>query len=487
MSSDPNPPTTPIARRRPVAASLAALIAATVLAPAVLLTSTAPAQATPSGPGPGPGPGPGEKIAKALAESPVYVDPSYAASAVPPARQKELVRRIEATGLPIKVVLVPLTKGDAYNGDADTLAGVVRDRLGDRSPKADGDLILLTTDGEFHDSIRGHEWPGEAHQAEDAANAVDLMDELDDAGLADLTAETVTVIERGNGRAEYEKQSKKLHEDLARNREPETSKDGDSNDSDDGRDGGLPWPLIAALAVPTLALALLAAFLVRSAHRRRTGQADAPFAFPRAVFAAARAADEAELRRRAEAEVLALGEAARAADTGATPGLQRALDAYDAAGTVLDSARGLPDLAGVLALVMEGRDALAGTPDPLPLCFFNPLHGRAVRTLSWRPLGHREQLRVSACTDCAHAVRDRRAPEVLTDTGTGTGTNTGTSAGSGPGGTPLPYFEVDASKSVWAATGYGSLIDGGGPDAEDGLARRVGRGDFSRGRGSSRG
>ncbi|NEB45943.1 hypothetical protein G3I45_16425, partial [Streptomyces sp. SID339] len=142
------------------------------------------------------------------------------------------------------------------------------------------------------------------------------------------------------------------------------------------------------------------------------------------------------------------------------------LDAYAAAGTVLDSARGLPDLAGVLALVTEGRDALAGTPDPLPLCFFNPLHGRAARPVTWRPLGRRDQLRVCACTACAHAIRTRRAPEVLTDTAP-------------PDGRPIPYFEAQADSSVWAATGYGSLL---GNDAEGGLAGRVGRGDFSRGR-----
>ncbi|MYZ14676.1 hypothetical protein, partial [Streptomyces sp. SID337] len=390
MSSDPNRPTASPARRRPVGASgAAALITGTAVL--ALLTSAGPVLAAPAAP-----PAPGAAIARALTKSPVYVDPSYAASAVPPARQKELVRQIEATGLPIKVVLVPLAKGDAYNGDADTLAGVVRDRLkdgADRAPSADGrpatdvdapphdDLILLTTDGEFPDSIRGHEWPGEAHQAEDAADAVGLMDELDDASLADLTAEAVTVIERGNGTAEYEKERKKLDESLAG--------DGDSDGRREDR-GGPSWPLIAAVAIPALALALPAAFLVRSARRRHAGSAAAPFALPQAVFAAARAADEAELRRRAEAEVLALGEAARAADTGTTPGLQQALDAYAAAGTVLDSARGLPDLAGVLALVTEGRDALAGTPDPLPLCFFNPLHGRAARPVTWRPLGRRD-------------------------------------------------------------------------------------------------
>ncbi|MGB8945483.1 MAG: hypothetical protein WCD21_35410, partial [Streptomyces sp.] len=175
----------------------------------------------------------------------------------------------------------------------------------------------------------------------------------------------------------------------------------------------------------------------------------------------------AALRRQTEAEVLALGEAIQAADT-SSPGMQSALDAYAAAGTVLDAGRGLPDLAGVLALVTSGRDALEGTAWPLPLCFFNPLHGRAQLRIHWRPLGRRDQLHVAACGECATAVRTRRAPEVLTDD---------------LDGRTVPYFEVPADRSVWAATGYGSLLNEPSDTDENGLAGRVGRGDFSRGRG----
>jgi hypothetical protein len=135
---------------------------------------------------------------------------------------------------------------------------------------------------------------------------------------------------------------------------------------------------------------------------------------------------------------------------------------------VLDGARGLPDLAGVLALVAEGRDALhqadgrGGRPAAqraaLPLCFFHPLHGRADRRIRWRPMGRREGLRVAACEACADAVREHRAPEVLTDT---------------VDGRSVPYFEVPAEDSLWAATGYGSLGD-------EPLATRVARGDFRR-------
>ncbi|MEU6906708.1 hypothetical protein ABZ935_15380 [Streptomyces coeruleorubidus] len=385
----------------------------TVLAALLLAALTT----TPARAGDGDAPSAGQRIAEALRTSPVYVDEAYA-DAVPPSRQRELAERIRRTGLPIKVVLTPHTKGDAFDGDSDVLAGVVRDRLPDER-----ELILITTDGEFPDSLNGYEWPADTHQAEDAVDAVGFLDETRDAGLADLTAKAVELVAEGKGTERYEEAMKDLN-DTAPARKPEPGEPGDSR-----------WWLWPLAAVPALALAALA---TRALVRSRK----AVPAVPQLVFATARAADEAELRRRAEAEVLALGEATQAAGVSTTPGLRHALDAYAAAGRVLDEARGVPDLAGALALAQEGRDALAGSPG-LPLCFFNPLHGRAALRTGWRPLGRRDRLDVAVCQDCADALRDRRAPEVLTDR-------------AGDGRT-VPYFELPAGRSVWSATGYGSL------------------------------
>lgn len=364
----------------------------------------------------------GERIAKALRESPVYVDAAYAA-AVPPVRERQLARQIARTGLPIRVVLVPLAKGDAFDGDADTLAAVVRDRLPQR------DLILITTDGDFTDSLNGYEWPADTHQTADAVAAAGFLDETQDAGLADLTSKAVELVAEGDGTKAYEEATRDLGERAA----PPKPRERESR-----------WPMAAAgLAVLTALIVLL---LVRR-RRRRTASPQ--------VFTTARAADEAAVRARASSEVMALASAVQAADVAATPGLRPALDAYEAAGKVLDAARGVPDLAGVLALVAEGEDALAGASDALPLCFFNPLHGRATGRKTWRPLGRRERAKMAVCTACAAALRAHRSPEVLTD------------------GASVPYFEVTGS--VWAATGYGSLLRG-----EDSLAGRVARGDFTR-------
>ncbi|WP_405913055.1 hypothetical protein OG760_20985 [Streptomyces sp. NBC_00963] len=416
--------------------SVAAPLTTLLVALALLLIPVSPAAARSS---------PGERIAKALSTSPVYVDPGYADS-VPPARRKQLVAQIVKTGLPIKVVLVPLVKGDTFNGDSDGLQRVVRDHLTQRN------LILITT-SDLAGFLSGREWPDDRHQTQDAVSAVGFLDEMKDAGLADQVSKAIELVQQGNGTRVYKDATSGLGESAHHN-------------SSKSRTGGRasPWLVIAAGVVAVLAIAGCLLVFVRLRRRRQVS----PFAFPKAVFAAAATADERALRKHADAEVIALGEAVQAASD-SLPGLPRALDAYSAAGKVLDAAHGLPDLAGVLALVTDGRDALTGgTPSPLPLCFFNPLHGRAARRIDWRPLGRRDRLNVAACDTCAQAVRTRRPPEVLT-------------APDSKGGRSVPYFEIPAERSVWAATGYGSLVR----SDEDGMAARVGRGEFSRAAGRS--
>ncbi|OLT37263.1 hypothetical protein BJF79_30055 [Actinomadura sp. CNU-125] len=203
----------------------------------------------------------------------------------------------------------------------------------------------------------------------------------------------------------------------------------------------------------------------------RPGAAGDALLLPRAVFATADRATRDELRAQASAEVIAFGELLDRTDLpGGDPAvrdlLTRALDAYSAAGKVLDDAAGVPDLAGVLVLVDQGRDALAsagslaagGPAVPSePLCFFNPLHGDAAVRLTWRPPGTRRTLRVRACRECARTAKDRGTPKYLLDE---------------RGDRPVPYFEVPAETSVWAETGYGQL--------RSDLIERILRGDRTR-------
>ncbi|MEV0370027.1 hypothetical protein AB0I10_09405 [Streptomyces sp. NPDC050636] len=430
MSTDP--------RRRP-GRPLRIALAATASSIALLLCTTSPAMAAES---------PGQKIAHALGRSPVYVDPSLA-SAVGEDQQRKLVSRIRHTGLPIRVALVPLVEGDSWGGEPEQLAEVVHDRMG-------GGPSILITLGDYHDDIAAREWPSDAHQARDAANAVFHQDDMKDAGLSQRVARAIDIIDAGNGKEEYEKATADLNSPSATAGSEGAPPSSPPSSSSSSSSSSSPLVRILSLVIGPMLLLAATGLLLR--RRARLRDLSTPFALPRSVFAAARTADEAGLRDRAAEEVIRLGEEAHAAQ-GDPTSTERALDAYTSAGTVLDQARGIPDLAGVFALIAEGRAALSKVPAALPLCFFHPLHGTAARRIPWRPLGRREQLRVAACDTCIRAVRSRRAPEVLTDR---------------RDGRPVPYFEVPADDSLWAATGYGSLL------TEDTLTARVRRGDFTR-------
>ncbi len=430
-------------RRRPAARRLRTLLGLGASTVALLFAAAAPGAAAGRSPG---GESPGQKIADALRRSPVHVDPSLS-TAVDADQQRKLVDQIKRTGLPIRVALVPLVEGDSWGGKPDQLAEVVHDRMG-------GGPSILITLGDLPGDISAREWPANAHQASHAAAAVFFQDDMKGAGPAQRVARAISIIKAGNGDAVYEK---------ATAQSLGTSAPGPDKTSGAGKAGpsdaqGSSLIRILSLVVGPVLLLAAAGLLLR--RRARLRDLSTPFALPRSVFAAARKSDEAGLRDRANEEVVRLGEEARAAQ-GEPAALERALDAYAAAGTVLDRARGTVDLAGVFALIAEGRAALSTAPATLPLCFFHPLHGPAVRRIPWRPLGRREQLRVAACETCLRAVRSRRAPEVLTDR---------------RDGRPVPYFEVPAEDSLWAATGYGSLLSG----ADDSLTGRVQRGDFTR-------
>ncbi|MFD8594853.1 hypothetical protein ACFV1L_07615 [Kitasatospora sp. NPDC059646] len=428
MSSDRRPTT-----RR----SLPGGLLATLLTCLALLGTGAPARAEGT-----PAAGSVTTVVDALRTGPVYVDPAFAA-AVTTAQQKELADRIAATGLPIKVVLLPLNKGDAFDGKSKSLAAVVNERLG--QPQ----LILLTND-DYGSWLTGTEWPTDTHQTRDSAAAVGLLKELKDAGLAARVGRAIDLIGSGKGTEVYRAETDRMNREYSARPHNDGAAPGTSS-------GGSPTgPVLAGIAV----LAVLVAAGGYLVVRRRRAPRHTAFSFPDAVFAADLAADEAGLRRQAAAEVLALGEAVDGADGATAPGLARALDAYDAAGRVLDGARGIPDLAGVLALAAEGRAALAAEPR-LPLCFFDPRHGAAGGRTEWRPLGRRERVDIAVCADCDRALRTRRAPQVLAVRDQGR---------------TVPYFEVPADRSLWAATGYGSLLSG----PEDTLAARVGTGQFSR-------
>ncbi|TDC70903.1 hypothetical protein E1200_03985 [Actinomadura sp. GC306] len=393
-------------------------------------------------------PSPGERLAAALRRSPIYVDPSLA-SALPEADRRRLVAQFEKAPAPIFVILVPLVAGGTWS-DAEDLATVVHDRLG-----RDGIFITFR---DRTDGLQAREWGGD-HEARRAASAVALDRDMDDAPLAAKLARITELIVTGKGSEEYERISAEIDARYKR-------RTGRSLHSpEDGNDLALP------LGAAGVAVAGIGGLLLwrrrRMAAVRREGDG---LLMPRTVFATASRANEDQLREQASHEVIAFGELLDETETPTNeqtrPLMTRALDAYQAAGKTLDAARGIPDLAGVLVLVDQGRDALASAEavakgkaeiPPMPLCFFNPLHGDATTKLDWRPVGSRKRLRIKTCRTCARTTREKRTPDVLMDT---------------RDGRPVPYYEADPAQSVWAETGYGQL-------RED-LIHRILRGDLNK-------
>ncbi|NJP68635.1 hypothetical protein [Streptomyces spiramenti] len=420
----------------------------------------------------------GERIAEGLRETPVYVDPLFE-PALPAERQQELAEEIEETGLPFYVVLVPVVQGDDWDGSPETMLEVVRDRLG----VAENEPMVAVTNSESGGvrHLRGHEWPWSPESdGEYAVRAVNLDRSSYNASLHSRLSRVVELTASGEGRAEYERAREELTEGMP-----------DESEAEEGS-GGVSFGAVALVVAPLLAVTAGVVVLVARARRGRR------YEVPATVFEVARTAGEDELRQRARQELVEFGErlsdhdvplpdarreaSADASRTGrrerrtlrvlrpsADPGqaLHRALDAYAAAGTVLDGAREVPDLVGVIALVAEGTAALDGASAPAPgvepgrLCFFQPLHGPAGPRVRWRQVGRTAALKVPACEQCAAAVRAHRAPEVLTVP---------------RDGRRVPYFDEPAERSVWAASGYGAF--GGGT-----LTERVRRGDFTRTRG----
>jgi hypothetical protein len=352
------------------------------------------------------------RIVTALRRSPVYVAPSLA-PALPD--RSVLLAAVRRAPVPVFVTLVPLAAGGEWP-DAEHLTDAVHGRL-----RRQGVYLALDATNRLYAKEYGVD-----RDAIEAAGAVNLDPAMDSASLAQRLTRCVDLITSGGAHAAYEKQSDALDRRIRA-------------DDEKPRHRGSPVPYYAGGG--GLVIAAVAALLLWRRRRMRRVRR------PRPVVTDARSVED--LRRRAEAELVSLGEALETAEG---DGLAEALDAYGAAGKALDAARTVPDLAGVLVLVDMGRD-LSEARGLTPLCFFNPLHGDGPVAVRWRMVGGREHVSVRACAACARAVRAHEVPDVLRDGGT-------------------PYYEADPERSVWATTGYGQF--------RGDLVRRVLRGDLHR-------
>lgn len=395
---------------------------------------------------------PGSQIAADLRKSPLYVDPSLS-SAFPSSARESILAAISHAPAPVFVLAVPLVSGSQWSS-SEQLADVVQDELGQPG-------IYLTLDAIESNDIDAYTWPSDPqgldappYHAADAAQAVDLTPYTQNPpAVWQEFLQCVRLIDAGKAESAYQAAT-----------DPGPGGQAATPSSDGGAIAG------ATLAAFTVGGVAVIALVRRRRRRRRARSqasllapgtaADSAYA-PSTVVDAARAATADELRTQAREQLLALGEFLEqpglAGAAAATPephsgqeeaDLTRALDAYTAAGQVLDSASGIPDLAGVLVLTHMGRCAAeaalarqSGRPAPplSLLCFFNPLHGEGTRQTRWRAQGGHQALDVDACDACADAIAQRKFPSVLADTSTGK---------------DVPYYEAP---TTWAATGYGQF------------------------------
>ncbi|CAL9592719.1 hypothetical protein SUDANB121_05290 [Nocardiopsis dassonvillei] len=427
MSTDPR---TPPRRRAAIPVAALALAASLAGAPALADTaSPAPAEATAAEEAASPA----QVIADALADSPVHVDPAYESAYAAEARER-VVSMIDRHDLDLYVIVVPLAEGDEWDGEGEALASAVHDRMGG------GERHFLIYDR--RGDLEGHDlgtapddWSKPAFYGSLAASYKTMGGQKTLPALVEAAVEAAL---SDDPEAAYEAAQQAYYD---RAGEPPS--------------GNLmparwwnPW-IVGAVA---LALLLAVAFpLYRLAARSRPGLFGRRAAVPIAQHAAFDNADRAQLDslvERGARDLIELGERLSEANGAAPQNLSRALDARDAAARVHDrmaqEGPTLPDAVGVLVLLDLAEDALAGLRTPRRPCYANPLHGNDTRQTQWREFGGLRTIRVPLCAECARAVRDRLRPTVLP---------------AEHEGRSVPYYEVPAEYSVWAATGYGTLGD----------------------------
>lgn len=218
---------------------------------------------------------PGDRIAEGLRKSPVYVDPSYE-QAFPADKQRKLAEKIKASGLPVRVVVVPLIAGDAWGGDPKKMVDVVRYRLAEGQSKKAVYMTLSENDG----FLNGYEFPRRGkYQAFWGVAAVGHEEGMKDKSLYAKFSRALEIVKSGNGDKVYEKATEDLRSDRPSGNgdgaEAEAgagAEDGDgagtgAGAEDAGGGSGLSPLVLGALIVAGLAV-LVAAGLV---HRNRAG------------------------------------------------------------------------------------------------------------------------------------------------------------------------------------------------------------------------
>jgi hypothetical protein len=333
---------------------------------------------------------------EALREDPVYVHPD-AERKISAAEADLIADEIASEGAgPLYIAVLPQRARSEAGGDANGVLRAIRDALGVRATYA---VVVGDTLRAGSDLL-----PSGAA----GAAAREALDEHGEEGVAATLLDFVARV--GDERS-----------------------GGDS----DGGGFGIPNALLIAAGVGGAALLV-------ARRRRRSRQ---------------RAAELAQVKGEAEADLLALADDIRAldldvempdADSRAKEDYARALEAYEEADRRLDRARSPEELEPVSQALEEGRYAMASAkarlegrepPERRPPCFFDPRHGPSVEDVEWTPPGG-EPRQVPVCAADAARIADGLEPasrEVLV------------------GGSRVPYWAAGPAYAPYAGGFFGSF------------------------------
>lgn len=413
-------------------------------------------------------------ILHALRTSSVYVGPGTD-SWITPAQVRAIDAAVAKSHLPFKVVLVRPPEDVGISSGDDLLA-----RLHDAGAP---DGLYIGVDNVWDVGADG---PGNPYAGRQELNlALQQWGTVD--GSADLT-DTVdgfldygrqgSPLPLGNGLVQVAQHLaagdtetlEQLGDDgldraLQRDASSSASSSASSPSSGSARDGdgssATPW-VVGGGIVLLLAVAAVAVRRMRGLSPRGRSRT---FVLPDSALERIREAEASDVRRRADAAVVALGERIDHAELDpnapapAAAAWQAALDHYDAAGRLVpgdpddandpdreaDGGDGpeLLDTVGAIVLARRGDEALTaalagrGFTPSVP-CFLNPLHDRSAGDQSVEHAGRR--VKAPLCARCRADLKAGRRPDILTVM---------------VKGRPVHYFETD--REPWASTGYGAL------------------------------
>ncbi|MGW2523371.1 hypothetical protein ACWC09_41585 [Streptomyces sp. NPDC001617] len=400
-------------------------------------------------------------IARALRESPVYVDPAASAQ-LSRSDADALAKKIKDADKPVFVAVLPAGYPTAnLFSDLRTATGITglyAIRLGDRfDARADSSVMRRTAVQNLVSSVQGDK---------DAATQ-----------LTDFTDRALTNI-GGSAPSSW----------------------GSSSGS-----GGVSATALIAVGAVVVAGGGGAYALVRRNRRRRAEEQRASLERLRVVV------DEDITAFGEELDRLDFHPAEAGADDAMRADYERALDAYEQAKSSMANAGKPEDVRAVTQALEDGRFSLAllaarregrTLPERRPPCFFDPRHGPSVTDATWTPPGGAPR-EVPVCAADATRLADGRDPvirEVDTDHGRrpywDAGPAYGPWAGGYFGGGLLPGLLVGTLLGSMMATpsyaadygsGYGDFGATGGYDGGDSSGADFDPGDFGGGFGDGGG